>query len=402
MMVLLKILFVFALLIFLLWRKWPLGLVMLLVSLVLGIIFAVTPINIMKAVWKGATDFYTIYLVAVLYLISILENLLRTGGLLKKMIGSMRVLFRDHRLVASFIPAFIGFLPSAGGAMFSAPLVKEASKHLEHETGRLTFINYWFRHVLETVLPLQPALILAAVLISRPVSDLIFRQWPYTVIAILSGWIVGWKGIKKDHWQELADYKKAWKDIFFTMSPVLFVIITVLLFKFELAYMTAIAVIGLGIGIKVKLKSAPALLWESFKPMTLLLIVGVMIFKEMLQTSGAIAELPKILLASGMPKTAIICGIPLIVGLLTGIGQGYVAVSFPLLIGIYGIPAESLNWYSLAFVSGLCGVMLSPGHLCLALTKEYFQANWTDIYRFLLPATAILLTSAVLLFFIWQ
>lgn len=389
MLIILKIALVFALIIFLLWRKWPLGPVMLFASLFLGILFKVSLSGMVLSAWRATIDFETtVYLIIVLYLISILENLLRTGGLLGRMVNALKVLFRDHRLVASFMPAFIGFLPSAGGAMFSAPLVKEATEKMDLSPGRKTFINYWYRHIWEPMFPLYPGLLLAAVLAKRPVADLIYKQWPYTVGAILIGWLVGWRGIKRDMWDQTADYKKAWRDVLLTMSPVLSVIITVLAFKFDLALMTALSVAGLLFGLRYNPRKIPALLWGSFKPMTLLLIIGVMVFKGMLETSGAIAAMPGILLGNGMPKIVIISVLPFVVGLLTGISQGYVAVSFPLLLGIFGAPAESLNWYVLAFISGLGGVLISPSHLCLALTRDYFKANWGQIYRYLLPASA--------------
>jgi hypothetical protein len=403
MLIIAKILLVFALIIFLLWRKWPLGPVMLLASLSLGLVFKVSPADMGQSAFRAALDFETtIYLVIVLYLIAILENLLRTGGLLARMVGALKVLFRDHRLVASFMPAFIGFLPSAGGAMFSAPLVREATQHMELSPGRKTFISYWYRHIWETVFPLYPGLILAAVLAGRPVADLIYKQWPYAAGAIVIGWLVGWRGVKRDRWDQAADYKKAWRDVLLTMAPVLFVIVSVLAFKFDLALMTALAVLGLALGLRYQMRKIPGLLWESFKPMTLLLIVGVMVFKGMLETSGAIAALPGILLGGGVPTVVIISLLPFLVGLLTGISQGYVAVAFPLLLGIFGSPTGSLNWYVLAFVAGLGGVLISPSHLCLALTREYFKANWGQVYRYLLPASAGIVLLGFLLYYFWR
>ena len=59
----------------------------------------------------------------------------------------------------------IGLLPMIGGAMFSAPMVEEASQGLNVSRERKTFVNYWFRHSLETIFPLYPSLVLAAGLI---------------------------------------------------------------------------------------------------------------------------------------------------------------------------------------------------------------------------------------------
>jgi integral membrane protein (TIGR00529 family) len=402
MIVILKILLIFALILFLLWRKWPLGPVMLTASFLLGIIFGLPFSEMGRSALRSALDFSTsIYLIIILYLIAVLENLLRTEGLLSRMVSALKILFRDHRLVASFMPAFIGFLPSAGGAMFSAPLVKEATHGMGLSPGRQTFINYWYRHIWEAVFPLYPGLLLAAVLAGCPVADLIYRQWPYTLGAVLIGWLVGWRGIKRDISSGTSGYGKAWKEVLVTMSPVLFVIIAVLVFKFDLALMTGLAVLGLLIGLRYHPKRLPGLLWESFKPMTLLLIIGVMVFKGMLEASGAIRAFSEILVTTGIPKTVVVSALPFMVGLLTGISQGYVAVAFPLLLGIFGPLSGSLSWYVLAYVAGLGGVLISPSHLCLALTRDYFEAGWEQVYGYLLPASGGIVLLGFLLYHLW-
>jgi hypothetical protein len=400
--VIIKISLVLALMVVLLSRRLPLGPVMLAAALVLGLLFGMRPEAMGLAAWRSVIDFRTtVYLIIVLYLISVLENLLRTGGLLAKMVEALRTILRDRRLVASFMPAFIGFLPSAGGAMFSAPLVKEAAKDMGLSPGRMTFINYWFRHIWEPVFPLYPGLILAAALAGLPVSSLIYRMWPYTLMAVAAGWLLSWQGVPRESDDAGGDLGKAWRQALLTMAPVLFVIVAVLAFRFDLALMTGLACIGLAIGLRYPPAKVPHLLWEAFKPMTLLLIVGVMVFKGMLEASGAVAALPGVLSAYRIPPALIVFLLPFLTGLLTGISQGYVAVSFPLLLGMMGPAADSLNWYVLAFISGLFGVYLSPSHLCLVLTKEYFGAGWGDIYRRLLPAALAVLVLAAAVYYVF-
>jgi len=51
----------------------------------------------------------------------------------------------------------------------------------------------------------------------------------------------------------------------------------------------------------------------------------------------------------------------------------------------------------LAFVSGFVGCLLSPVHLCLILTREYFHASWGGIYRMLLPSCVAIMVVAALI-----
>ncbi|NLI91931.1 MAG: DUF401 family protein [Peptococcaceae bacterium] len=59
------------------------------------------------------------------------------------------------------MPAFLGFLPSLGGAIFSAPLVRESGQRYGLSAEKLTVINYWFRHIWEFSNPIVPAVLLA-------------------------------------------------------------------------------------------------------------------------------------------------------------------------------------------------------------------------------------------------
>ena len=59
----------------------------------------------------------------------------------------------------------------------------------------------------------------------------------------------------------------------------------------------------------------------------------------------------------------------------------------------------SSGYALVAFAGGFAGMMLSPIHLCLALTRTYFEAHWGGIYQRLLPAV-VLTTLAVAIVFL--
>jgi len=41
-------------------------------------------------------------------------------------------------------------------------------------------------------------------------------------------------------------------------------------------------------------------------------------------------------------------------------------------------------------------VLLSPVHLCLILTKEYFKADMWGMYKRMLPASAVIFVAALI------
>ncbi|MBZ5502692.1 MAG: DUF401 family protein [Acidobacteriia bacterium] len=101
-------------------------------------------------------------------------------------------------------------------------------------------------------------------------------------------------------------------------------------------------------------------------------------------------------LEQGVPFLPIICFLPFLTGLLTGITVAFVGTTFPLVMSITG--GASLANISLAFAAGFLGVLLSPVHLCLILTKEYFKADLWGMYKKIMPAAAFILVAAFLEF----
>ena len=63
--------------------------------------------------------------------------------------------------------------------------------------------------------------------------------------------------------------------------------------------------------------------------------------------------------------------------------------SFPLVLSLTSGLPEAASYITLAYGFGYLGMMLSPIHFCLVLTKDYFKAQMAGIYRLLLPLCAL-------------
>ena len=123
-----------------------------------------------------------------------------------------------------------------------------------------------------------------------------------------------------------------------------------------------------------------------------------MFFKEAMENSGAVRNLSQFFLEKNIPVSPILFLLPFISGVLTGITVGFVGSTFPLLISLTG--NTSVAAISFAFASGLIGVLLSPVHVCLILTKEYFKADLWKMYRMMIPAGVIVFAGAVVQYLI--
>ncbi|MEW6215993.1 MAG: DUF401 family protein, partial [Nitrospirota bacterium] len=125
----------------------------------------------------------------------------------------------------------------------------------------------------------------------------------------------------------------------------------------------------------------------------IILILSVMLFKEAMENSGAVKNLSQFFMKEGIPILPVLFLLPFITGLLTGLTVGFVGSTFPLIISIAG--NTSIGAISFAFASGFLGVLLSPVHICLILTREYFRADLWGIYKMMIPAGIIVFSAAI-------
>ena len=162
---LLQILLALLLMIVLLRKRIHISYAALAAALLLFALSGFHPAQFGQALYSTLVSWTTWDMVFTLFFVMCLEHILRTSGILKNFTQAAGNLFHDNRIVLGFMPAFLGFLPSLGGAIFSAPMVEEAARPYRLTPERKTAINYWFRHVWEFSNPILPSLLLAATLL---------------------------------------------------------------------------------------------------------------------------------------------------------------------------------------------------------------------------------------------
>ena len=389
-----KITAIFLIIIILLKRRWNLGLVMALSSVILAFFYLLKPEDFLRAFFRASTDIVTINLVVALILIRVFENIVRKNGIMQEMMETLRGIVLDRRALMASMPALIGLLPSIGGAIFSAPMVEEASKGIKLQPEKRAFINYWFRHPWEFILPLYPGIILASAITALPLRDLIIANLPLTMSFIAGGIIWGLRGIG---FQKEGVKKMTGKGIL-SFLPLVSILIMVILFHIELFISIGVVVIGLFVALRYSFKDILQSFGKGFSIDVVAVILGVMTFKAVMETSGAVANISGFFSKENIPILPILFVIPFISGLLTGLTIGFVSSTFPLILTIEG--SQSIGAISFAFASGYVGVLLSPVHVCLVLTREYFKADMAEIYKKTLMASILIVVTAVILYFV--
>ena len=390
---LLKIFTTFVLILFLIRKKVAIGHVMLISSVALIVLYGMNITTVLSASKKAFLSSVTIKLLLSLSLIRVFELVLREQSILSSMMATVKESFASKRAVMISMPMLIGMLPSLGGAYFSAPMVKEATEEMEMSQEEKAFINYWFRHPWEFMLPLYPGIVFATAVSGIPLRSLVIANIIYALMMILTGFIFSMKRISINREDMRQTTSQSAEKKWLSFLPLTLVLIFVLLFRIELHYTLMAVLVPLFLYYRYGFAKVVSSLKYGFSQDVIVMIAGIVLFKEVMEASGAVANLSRFFIEHGIPALPIFCLLPFIAGLLTGHTIGFVGSTFPLLLSI--VDHAPLPLISLAFVSGLIGVLLSPVHLCLILTREYFFADLSGIYRKTIPASIIVFGVAV-------
>lgn len=384
-----KISLVFILILLLLRKKLNIGLVMFVAASSLFLLYQMSLPSIWKTAKSALLNDVTIKLILALSFIRVFEMILRDHEVLTKMTAAVKAILRNRKTVIISMPLLIGLMPSIGGAYFSAPMVAETTSDTNMSPEEKGFINYWYRHPWEFILPLYPGILLASAIAKVELYNFIIVNAGYAALVVISGFIFSMHGIKG----VVKTEERLLKKDLWSFAPIAAVLLLVVFFHIELHYALLAVVISLLFFYRYNMKSILKALRYGFSFDVIILILGIMTFKEAMDHSGAVNNLSQFFIQEGIPVLPILFLLPFITGLLTGITVGFVGATFPLIISI--ADTISLGALSFAFASGYLGVLLSPIHVCLLLTREYFQADLWGIYKIMLPPCLIVFLGAI-------
>ncbi len=370
---------------FLLRRRQPIGIAILVGGIFIWLCTDPTFKELKDAVIQMATTPRSYDLVGALYLVICLEIELRKSGCLAGMVEALSRMFSSRRFTLAVMPAFLGLLPSIGGARFSAPIVEEASKGFEAKPEDKAAINFWFRHIFEFSSPLVPGMILACGIAGVKIGDLIVHLGWLTIVAFILGWIVMVRGLKQTVATRTEvsseEAKRHNMDFVLSLTPVIANVVLMVAFGLQASVSMIIVVVAMipllmffNRHVSVKEVFMGALDYKMFAN-----VICILLFIALLESTGVLALLVAAFESSPLPIPVIIGFLSFIIGLLTGISQGHVAIMMPI---VAGISMGDLDLVGVAMVFGVAGQMVTPTHLCLTITVDYFKS---DFFKTLKP-----------------
>lgn len=340
-----------------------------------------------EKLWIAFTETLTMQrtwdLLLCLYFVMCLEVELRKSGSLHGMVVTLRNIFSSNKVTLAFMPAFLGLLPSLGGARFSAPIVQEASEGIAVDDEQKSAINLWFRHIFEFSNPLMPGVILACGIANVSIGDLIDQVGWVTILCFVLGWIFLIIPLK------ITDLEKAtntqhdrtidWKSLVLAFGPIVTSFLLIVAFNVQAALamgLVVVAFIPLYFWFKRPI-SVKSVFTESLDKKLFFNVVCILYFIQLLTVIGTLDEIVSVFNNSSLPQAVIIACLSFIFGVMTGMGQGYIAIVMPI---VALMAPGNIVLVGIAMVYGMAGQMVTPTHLCILVTVEYFKCRlWKTI-----------------------
>lgn len=411
-----RIFFVFGLVLAAIRFGWSLGSAFLGGAFVLGLVFALPPGAIAVAALRALADPKTLSLTVVVSLILVLSQSLEASGQMARLLDRFKGLVARQRLNIVLFPALIGLLPMPGGAIFSAPMVRNIGAEARLGGAQMSFINYWFRHLWEYWWPLYPGVLLATNLAAIDLWTFVGALFPMTLVAAAAGYLPLRRMMPEGRLGPGGrPVGGARVGLFFReLTPVLIAIIPGILLGslLEAVLPGPAAAVSKELGLIAALCAAIGWIWRTNRMpgvqrrrivlrremlAMVYMVAAILVFKGVLLDSHAVDAVSDELMRWQIPLVAIAVTLPLIVGLVAGITIAFVGSAFPIIISLvaaYDAGGQTLAYLILAMTGGFVGVLLSPLHLCLVLSNQYFKADPVSVYRHLwMPCLALILAA---------
>jgi len=338
----------------------------------------------------------TLTLVFASFFIMLLSMLYKETGLVNVLTRSLGGFIKNSKIIVSLLPAVIGLLPVAGGALMSAPMVEAEADKLGLDETKKTYINIWFRHAILPVYPISQFLILTAALTETSIDSLIIRQALVVTVMIATGYIIGLRktrNITNAEPEKELKPKANLKWLLYSFLPIIVTIILAAALNVNIAIATLVGIITILIITKTKVTT----LRKTLKNRTIwevtLAAFGALLLRNVTLASGASEILGSALANSNLSGIIVLSIVPAVLGFLLGSPSGAVALSVPILAETVTLIPKNA---SLLYISAYLGYLVAPTHLCLVFTAQYFRSSISKSYKYLIPSIIVSIIAALI------
>ena len=323
--------------------------------------------------------------------IAVLAELYRLSGSVRSLGMGLSAALKDPRLGMGLVPAVVGLMPVAGGALLSAPLVEALGVSAGLSGELMAYINVWFRHLLIYSYPLSQVLIVLSQLSGYSVTTIALATLPISLLMVLVG-LPALARVRRAVVDLGVDPREGLK----LSTPIAVALVTLvalgpLLGNWAVPIGASAAVVVL-VATRRCSKDLPKALTSTRVLDIVLAVVAVIVLREVIAGSWVSEDLQQVVASLGGAGVAL-AALSAVVSIATGSIITGLFLTLPILASL---GASSMGDVLLIYTYSFLGYVASPTHLCLIYTARYFNSELTKVYRYLLPSVATVLAVSTL------
>ncbi len=398
-MIILKLAIVFLVVMLLVSKKQPIYVAVTVGAAATWLLYGISVTEGIAAIIKGCTSWGTLKLIVVMYIITFLQKMMGARGAIDRAQKGLSSLFNNRWVNCAAAPIFIGMLPTPNAAFIAGDIVKaSASEYLSDDEMAVT--TTYFRHVSESFMPTYAAIIMAISLSGITAGEFVIGMLPIVACIIASGcfWFLRGKVPMATGAAASTNKGKDTMDIFIGLWPILAVIIMVVGLHMEIYVAGAI----IAVAYLLLNRFTPAEFIPFFKSSLqfklYLNTFAVMTLKEFLTASGAINALPDFFAKLPIPSFMVFMLIFFFGSIVSG---STTIIGLCMAVAMSTIPNAGLPAVCLLMGTTYAAMQMSPTHICLTLTAEYFDIPLGTLIKKTLPAVVTTVVFTVCYYLAW-
>ena len=348
--------------------------------------------------------------------VMLLSQLYKETGFINRLSQSLSRLIKNPKIIMCTLPAVIGLLPVAGGALMSAPLVDSEAEKLGMSAEKKAYVNLWFRHTVFPVYPLSQVLIITAALTSIETSitvpEIIIRQIPVVIVMIIIGYFFGFWKTRKVKIEKIEEPQNTMgtdiRQLLNSFLPILATIVVAVSlgvagsglskqgFDVLIATLVGIVILILASRMRFKTFAKPFKSWGIYS--VTMAAYGAFLLRNVMDTAG-VSQMFQTYATNGNVSTILLLTlVPAVLGFLMGSPSGGVAISVSVMAGLVAFSATTA---SLLYMSAYLGYIVAPTHLCFTFTADYFKSSISKVYKYVIPSFLITFATTLLIYFLF-
>ena len=397
-MVIAKLLLIFLIVMLLVFRKQPIYVAVSVGAAATWLFYGISVADGLAAILRACTSWSTLQLILVMYIITFLQKMMGERKAIDRAQKGLSSLFNNRWVNCAAAPIFIGMLPTPNAAFIAGDIVKgSAEGYMTRDEMAVT--TTYFRHVSESFMPTYSSIILAIGLAGITAGEFVVGMLPVVACVISAGCFFFLCGkVPMTAGVASRDKKRDLGEIFLGLWPILTIILMVVALKMQIYTSAALILILYALIHKFSLSELLPYFRSSLQFKLYLNTFAVMILKEFLTVSGAINALPDFFAGLPIPSFVVFLLIFFFGSIVSG-STTIIGLCLP--VAMATVPGAGLPLVCLLMGVTYAAMQISPTHICLTLTAEYFGISLGTLIRRTLPAAATTVVFTTCYYLVW-